>query len=175
MVYPNTCPNTLKSDNRFSVKHANRDWQLNGYFQGGDYYVRGLGETQSLANLDNANARQVAKAYGEIMPRQNQHASGYYGDYGNAYGNMSWQYINQDNYNGKFDHINDVERVKNSAHMPYVIPDVTQRPKYQWQNNYSAWRDFSVADLYKNDGPQSKASYSKINSTKNENYKQRYR
>lgn len=166
------CPGTVKSDNRFSVKNALKDWKLNGYFQGGDYYVRGLGETQTLANNDNVNSRQVSALYSQIMPRQSQQASGYYGDYGNVYGNPSYQRINYDNYNGKFDNIMDIERVQNSAHLPYIIPDRSQYPEYTWQNNYSAWRNFSTADLYNN---SQKKTLSEITKTRNEKYKQIYR
>lgn len=150
-----TIANTgMVSYNTFSIKHAPKDYTLDGYFQTGDYAQRGLGQTVTTANNDNINAKQCKQLYG----------------------NMTYNYINYDNYSGAYDKNMDIQRSDiTSAHLPYYVPDTSQRPLYQWQSNYSSFRPFKQSDLYKKTGTQSIESYTNIQNNKNNIYTQKYR
>lgn len=145
-----SCPSTFKDYNRFSVKHAPNDYRI-PYLQGGDFAQRGLGLTTGIWNNDNLNGQQAKQIYGD----------------------MNYNYINRDTYSGRLDEIMDIERNDiTSAHQPYYLPDRSQYPLYQWQNNYSAFRNFETTDLYQEQG---KKRLSDIQTNKDSQYKQKYR
>ncbi len=114
MRYPYR-PSSVNQYNRMEPKRDSGSWTCNPKFQQG-----ALQDPLNMLNNKNdvTNSAQCKQIYG----------------------NMSYPYINRDQFPMEYNKILDIEQTENSKYLPYYLPDKTQYPAFEWQKSYSSFR-----------------------------------
>lgn len=138
------CPSSVNQYNRMDPKRDSGSWTCDAKFQQG-----ALQDTKQMMNNkdDITNSSQCKQIYG----------------------NMSYPYINKDQYPSKYNEILDIEQTENSKYLPYYLPDPRQYPVYEWQKNYSSFRKNTPFQLY---NKKTVKALSEVQTNKGKNFSQ---